>query len=128
MATRPEGFNSFLSSVKYATLFVVLTFLGFALFEILHRLRIHPVPYLLVGLALCLFYLILLSVSEQVGFAAAYAIGSATPSIESYYNAKEGKYKLIRLTQRAKMAQLPTVKIVDLRTAQNRADFAKAFN
>jgi len=64
-------------SVKYATLFVVLTFLGFALFEILHRLRIHPVQYLLVGLALCLFYLILLSVSEQVGFAAAYATGSA---------------------------------------------------
>ncbi len=53
-------------------------------------------------------------------------LGSATPSVESYYNAKEGKYELIRLTQRAKMARLPTVKIVDLRTAQNRADFAKA--
>ena len=64
-------------SVKYATLFVVLTFLGFALFEILNRLRIHPVQYLLVGLALCLFYLILLSLSEQIGFALAYAIGTA---------------------------------------------------
>jgi inner membrane protein len=63
-------------AVKYATLFVVLTFLGFGLFEILDRRRIHPVPYLLVGLALCLFYLILLSVSEELGFGAAYAIGT----------------------------------------------------
>ena len=53
-------------------------------------------------------------------------LGSATPSIESYHNAREGKYELIQLTQRAKMAQLPSVKIVDLRTAENRRDFAKA--
>ena len=53
-------------------------------------------------------------------------LGSATPSIESYYNAKEGKYELIQLTQRAKFARLPSVKVVDLRTAENRRDFAKA--
>jgi primosomal protein N' (replication factor Y) len=53
-------------------------------------------------------------------------LGSATPAIESYYNAREGKYELIELTERAKMAQLPSVKIVDLRTAENRRDFAKA--
>ena len=53
-------------------------------------------------------------------------LGSATPSIESYYNAREGKYELLRMTERAKQAALPTVKIVDLRTAENRRDFAKA--
>src|SRR5579883_2458634 len=53
-------------------------------------------------------------------------LGSATPSIESYYNAREGKYELIRLTERAKQAALPKVKIVDLRSAENRRDFAKA--
>ncbi|HEY3876636.1 MAG TPA: primosomal protein N', partial [Candidatus Kapabacteria bacterium] len=52
-------------------------------------------------------------------------LGSATPSIESYYNAREGKYELLRLTERAKQAALPTVKVVDLRTAENRRDFAK---
>ena len=53
-------------------------------------------------------------------------LGSATPSVESYHNAKEGKYELLQLTKRAKNATLPSVKIVDLRTAENRRDFAKA--
>ncbi len=64
-------------AVKYAALFVVLTFLTFSLFELLAGLRIHPVQYLLVGLAICLFYLMLLSMSEQIGFGAAYATGTA---------------------------------------------------
>lgn len=73
-------------AVKYATLFVVLTFLTFALFEILSRLRIHPVQYLLVGLAICLFYLMLLSLSEQVGFGWSYAIGTtATVALVGAY-------------------------------------------
>ncbi len=53
-------------------------------------------------------------------------LGSATPSIESYHNALEGKYELLNLTERAKNAALPSVKIIDLRTAENRRDFAKA--
>jgi len=53
-------------------------------------------------------------------------LGSATPSVESYYNAREGKYQLIELKQRAQQAALPNVTIVDLRTAENRRDFAKA--
>jgi inner membrane protein len=40
-------------------------------------LRVHPVQYVLVGLALCLFYLLLLSLAEQLGFARAYAIAAA---------------------------------------------------
>lgn len=53
-------------------------------------------------------------------------LGSATPSVESYYNAHEGKYELVRLTQRAKEAKLPKVKVVDLRSAENRKNFKTA--
>jgi inner membrane protein len=64
-------------AVKYQLLFLGLTFLGFALFELLARLRVHPLQYLLVGLALCVFYLLLLSLSEQLGFGPAYGIAAA---------------------------------------------------
>jgi inner membrane protein len=64
-------------AVKYQLLFLGLTFLCFTLIELLASLRVHPVQYLLVGFALCLFYLLLLSLSEQIGFARAYAIASA---------------------------------------------------
>src|SRR5207248_654798 len=43
-------------AVKYELLFLGLTFLCFTLFELLASLRVHPIQYLLVGLALCLFY------------------------------------------------------------------------
>src|SRR5881409_1778208 len=73
-------------AVKYAALFVLLTFLTVALFEVLQPLRVHPVQYLLVGVAMCLFYLILLAASEQVGFALAYAVGtSATIALVAGY-------------------------------------------
>jgi inner membrane protein len=76
-------------AVKYAALFIVLTFLAFFLFEVLNRLRIHPVQYLLVGLAICLFYLVLLSVSEHLGFGPAYAIGTvATIALVAGYASK----------------------------------------
>jgi inner membrane protein len=63
-------------AVKYQLLFVGLTFTAFFLFELLAGLRVHPVQYLLVGLALCLFYLLLLSLAEHVGFVPAYALAS----------------------------------------------------
>ena len=65
---------------KYGILFVALTFIGFALFELIKRLRIHPMQYLLVGLALAIFFLLLLSLSEQIEFWQAYLI-SATACI-----------------------------------------------
>ncbi len=58
---------------KYGLLFVGLTFVAFFLFEVLQRLRVHPVQYLLIGLSLCTFYIVLLALSEQIGFAPAYA-------------------------------------------------------
>lgn len=64
-------------SAKYAIMFIALTFLIFFFVEILNKKRIHPVQYLLVGLALCIFYTLLLSLSEHTGFGIAYIIASA---------------------------------------------------
>lgn len=61
---------------KYGILFVVLTFVGFALFELIKRLSIHPLQYLLVGLALAIFFLLLLSLSEQIAFWKAYLVSA----------------------------------------------------
>ena len=73
-------------SVKYGFLFIGLTFLAFFLFEILERLAIHPVQYALVGFALAVFFLLLISLSEHLGFAAAYAIAAAScVALIAYY-------------------------------------------
>ena len=61
---------------KYGFLFIVLTFVGFALFELIKRLPIHPLQYLLVGLALAIFFLLLLSLSEHIAFLQAYLISA----------------------------------------------------
>ncbi len=53
---------------KYGLLFIALTFVAFFLFEILKGLRLHPVQYLLVGAAMTSFYVLLLALSEQIGF------------------------------------------------------------
>lgn len=64
-------------SVKYAFLFILLTFTVVWLIELQTRLRVHPVQYLLLGAALCIFYLLELSLSEHLGFMIAYVIASA---------------------------------------------------
>jgi inner membrane protein len=63
-------------SVKYAGLFILLTFAAVWLIEVLAAVRVHPIQYLMLGGALCLFYLLELSLSEHVGFPLAYAIAS----------------------------------------------------
>ena len=63
-------------SIKYGVLFFVLVFTTFFLFEITARQKIHPLQYLMVGAALCLFYLALLSASEFIGFSLAYLIAT----------------------------------------------------
>lgn len=73
-------------SVKYGLLFVVLTFTAFFLFELTQRLRIHPMQYLLVGLALAMFFLLLISLSEHAPFALAYlASGGACVMLIGVY-------------------------------------------
>ncbi|MGK3117962.1 cell envelope integrity protein CreD [Pseudomonas corrugata] len=64
-------------AIKYALLFIALTFAGFFLFEVLKSLAVHPVQYALVGVALAFFYLLLLSLSEHIGFAPAYLVSAS---------------------------------------------------
>ncbi|CNF79069.1 cell envelope integrity protein CreD [Yersinia frederiksenii] len=68
-------------AIKYAILFIGLTFFSFFLFESLTSLRVHPIQYLLVGAALVLFYLMLLAFSEHLGFTLAYIIASLSCSL-----------------------------------------------
>lgn len=63
-------------SIKYNFLFIILTFAVLWLFEITARLRVHPLQYLMVGVAMCLFYLLQLALSEHLGFHQAYVIAS----------------------------------------------------
>lgn len=73
-------------ATKYGLLFIGLTFAGFFIFEIIKRLRIHPAQYTLVGLAMALFYLLLISLSEHISFAMSYLIASiACVALLGYY-------------------------------------------
>jgi inner membrane protein len=75
-------------AIKYGLLFVVLTFVAVALIEVLSGRRVHPVQYLLVGLALSLFFLLLLSLSEHMAFEQAYAAAAtACAALLGYYAA-----------------------------------------
>jgi inner membrane protein len=75
-------------SAKYGILFLALTFGVYFLLEVLSRLRVHPFQYLLVGFALVLFYVLLLSLSEHLGFDPAYVLAAAaTIGLISGYSA-----------------------------------------
>ncbi|MDR0602144.1 MAG: cell envelope integrity protein CreD [Treponema sp.] len=63
-------------AVKYAVLFLIVPFLTLFLLEIFSKKRIHPVPYLLSGIGNAVFYLLLLSLSEQIPFYTAYLIAA----------------------------------------------------
>lgn len=72
-----SGYHKTERSLKYGLLFVVVPFIVFFMFELFARRRIHPLQYLMIGLADVFFYLLLLSLSEHVPFAWAYALGAA---------------------------------------------------
>lgn len=64
-------------AIKYALLFIAITLMSIFLWEQLSGMRLHAVQYLLVGLALCVFYLLLLALSEHIAFGLAYLIAAA---------------------------------------------------
>lgn len=68
-------------SIKYGVLFLVLVFTTFFLFEVTARQKIHPLQYLLVGAALCLFFLLLLSISEFKSFGLSYLVAATASTI-----------------------------------------------
>ena len=63
-------------AIKYGLLFIGLTFLAVGMIEVMRRLRVHPIQYLLVGCALSIFFLLLLSLSEHLRFDLSYAIAA----------------------------------------------------
>ncbi len=81
-----DAYQQTTRSVKYAILIILLTFTAFLLIEWIYDRPIHSVQYGLVGLALCIFYTLLLSLSEYLGFNGAYSIAAiATISLIAWY-------------------------------------------
>jgi inner membrane protein len=73
-------------ATKYGLLFIALTFVAVGLFEFMKSLRVHPIQYFLVGAAISIFFLLLVSLSEHLTFADAYAIASsACALLLAYY-------------------------------------------
>ncbi len=72
-----NGYQKTMRSVKYAILCILLTFAAFFIIETVNKKSVHPFQYALIGLALILFYTLLLSISEYTGFNTAYIIASA---------------------------------------------------
>lgn len=71
-----DSYSKTMRTVKYALLFIALTFFLFFFIEVFQKRNIHPLQYVLVGFALCVFYTLLLSISEYLGFVLAYVIAS----------------------------------------------------
>ena len=78
LATPVDPYRMVDRSVKYAILFLALTFITLWLHEVLSGLRIHTLQYLLLGAGMCLFYLLVLSLAEHLGFGLAYVLASAS--------------------------------------------------
>lgn len=72
-----DEYQKSMRTVKYAILFISLTFLIFILIEIINKIRVHPVQYLLISFGLLIFYTLLISLSEHLGFNRAYLISSS---------------------------------------------------
>lgn len=81
-----DEYQKNMRSVKYCVMLLIITFLTFFFVEVLNRKRIHPIQYLLVGFAICLFYVLLLSISEHLSFSRAYLIsGIAIVGLVTFY-------------------------------------------
>lgn len=81
-------YQSVQRALKYAAMFVGFVFLAYFLFEIASGLRAHPAQYVLVGLAQAIFYLLLLALSERIGFDGAFLIAAImTVSLTAAYAA-----------------------------------------
>lgn len=94
-----QHYQKSMRSVKYAMLIILLTFVVCFFVEVLQKKRIHPFQYLLIGLALSLFYSLLVSISEHLDFTIAYAVSSVmTVSLITLYMAGMLKIKKTALT------------------------------
>ena len=76
-----DHYQQSMRSAKYAIMFISLTFMVFFFMETINKKRIHPIQYILVGLALSIFFVLLLSLSEFIGFNAAYGVGALATTL-----------------------------------------------
>ncbi|WP_333821169.1 cell envelope integrity protein CreD [Ohtaekwangia sp.] len=76
-----DQYQKSMRTAKYGVLIVLLTFISLFLVEIIKKIRIHAFQYLLIGVALVIYYTLLLSLSEHVGYNLAYLIASAATVI-----------------------------------------------
>jgi inner membrane protein len=83
-----DHYQKSMRSVKYAILFIALNFIAFIFMEIKSKTRIHPFQYTLVAFALLMFYTLLISLGEQIGFNLAYLVSAvAVTALISWYAA-----------------------------------------
>lgn len=73
-----DQYQKSIRTSKYSQLIIILTFMALFLVEITRKVRIHPFQYILIGAALIIYYTLLLSFSEQIGYNAAYAVASVS--------------------------------------------------
>jgi inner membrane protein len=91
-----DNYQKSYRSIRYAILFIGFTFLVFFFIEVLHKIFIHPIQYILVGIALVVFYTLLLSLSEQMVFNLAFGLsaGGTLLLISGYVMAILKSFKL----------------------------------
>ncbi len=76
LVTVADHYQKSSRAAKYAILVILFVFLSFFLNEIITKQKVHPFQYILVGFSILIFYLLLLSFAEQIGFNLAYLFSS----------------------------------------------------
>ncbi|AGA77703.1 cell envelope integrity protein CreD [Echinicola vietnamensis] len=100
-----DNYQKSMRSAKYAVMTIVVTFLVFFLVEVLNKRKIHPFQYALVGLGLCLFYVLLVSITEHSDFNTAYAMATlGIVSMIVLYSLTVFKKKMLSLLLLAALA------------------------
>lgn len=119
-----DHYQKSMRSIKYAFMFIALSFLIFFLTELISGIRLHPIQYMLVGMALVVFYTLLLSLSEHLGFDMAYLISSVATVllIGLYVRSSTGRIKQGLIT-----GALLTVLYAFLYTTLQLQDFSLLF-
>jgi inner membrane protein len=91
-----DQYQKSIRTSKYGVLVILLTFIALFLVEITHKIRIHPFQYILIGVALIIYYTLLISISEQVGYNIAYWIATvATVALISFFSRSFLQSKLL---------------------------------
>jgi len=119
-----DHYQKSMRSIKYAFMFIALSFLIFFLTELISGIRLHPIQYMLVGMALVVFYTLLLSLSEHLGFDMAYLVSSVATVllIGLYVRSSTGRNKQGLIT-----GALLTVLYAFLYTTLQLQDFSLLF-